>query len=164
MMVFMVDVDFSKGLVLFRLVKSEKSISYFTLQRNEGYKNLQKFPFKIKKITTIQADPNEWHNIGDFHLWLERTFSSYDDGLYYLLAFRSSLRWVKRGHKKYQKVRPFEPFCKFLIKSSSVEMPDDFRKSARTGKTYRIFLLLKQEDEREEMLRQLKPHRRIFRR
>jgi hypothetical protein len=164
-MVVKMGVDLSKGLLLMKLIESEKSISYFNLKRNSGFSNLQKFPWKLKKITRVES--GQWKDMGDFKSWLKDSFGGghYPEGQYYLVAFRDSLKYKKIGYKKYKKIRPFEPFAKFLIRSDGgVEMPDDFRKSARTGKMQRVYLLLKQVDEREEMMRQLKQHRKIIRR
>jgi hypothetical protein len=142
-----------------KLVQSPKSIGFFQLQRNSGFSNLQKFPWKLQRVTRVSAE--KWKNMDDFKRWLQNSFGSgrYDDGQYYLIAYRDSLKYKKVGFKRYRKFRPFEPFFKFLISGGSIEMPDNFKRSARTGKMQRVYLLLKQVDERQEMMREMKAQR-----
>jgi hypothetical protein len=154
----MPDIDFSKGLILAQLTKSPKSITTFMKDRNRGWENLEKFPWRLKRLGIYEAEP--WGNLDDFKKWLQNSFSHLDSGTYYLIGYRSSLKYKKVGYKKYKKVRPFEGVCKFLVSSGNVTIPSDFRKSRRTNKTYRIFLALSDSsDKREEMMGQLKSQR-----
>jgi hypothetical protein len=154
----MPDIDFSKGLILAQLVKSPKTVTTFMKDRNSGWSNLEKFPWRLKKLGVFQAE--QWRNLDDFKSWLQNSFSHLDSGTYYLIGYRGSLKYKKVGFKKYKKVRPYEGVCKFLVSSGNVTIPSDFQKSRRTHKTYRIFLVLSDSsDKREEAMQELKAQR-----
>ena len=122
---FDIGVQWERGLFLIKLIKIDRKIEYFKLQKNAGFINLEKFPYKFQIITRIAVDPLEWKDIKSFQGWLEQTFggSKYSDSdYYYLWGQKSSLRWVKRGEKRYQRVRPWTSFCKFSIRNGQTEL------------------------------------------
>jgi hypothetical protein len=151
-------IDTTKGLVLCKLVQSPKSIGFFQLKRNSGFSNLQKFPWRLQRLGTYETE--EWRNLDDFKKWLQNNFSHLNSGVYYLLGYQGTLRYKKVGFKKYKKVRPYTGVAKFSVDGGSVSIPNDFKKSRRTHKTYRIFLMLAdQPTQREGMMQEMKNQR-----
>lgn len=120
-----IGIQWERGLFLIKLVRIDRKIGFFQLQKNSGYSNLEKFPYRFEIVLNISVDPLEWKDIQSFQGWLEETFggSKYPDSdYYYLWGQRSSLRWVKKGEKRYQRVRPWTSFCKFSIRNGQIEL------------------------------------------
>lgn len=134
----MVNIDFSKGFMLGRLVSRPKSVSYFDKEKNSSYGNVEMFPYSLEYIKRIYPPVGLWDSLDEFKIWLSDTFRSEDDGIYYLIGWRGSTKRIKKLKRR---VRPFEPFVKFQISNGSVSIPKGFKRSKRTGKTYRVWLM-----------------------
>jgi len=150
----MVDIDLSKGLFLCKLIKSPKTIGHFKKRENVGYSNLERFPWQLKHIKRIYPE-RVWKDVQDFESWLQQKFGKYENGIYYLICYRASLshKFIGKGSdgkRKYKKIRKLEPFSKFQIQGGSVNIPKDFKRSARTNKVQRVYLLLKESNQLQE--------------
>jgi len=138
-------IDVSKGLLLARLEKSPKTITFFDKEKNSGYQNLEKFPWSLDYIKRITIPAGLWEDMDEFEKWLGDSFSHMPDGIYYLIGWRDSVRRIKWKKKKRKFVRPFEPFAKFEIRGNTVDISERFKRSKRTGRTYVVWLMLKKE-------------------
>jgi hypothetical protein len=151
-----VGISWNLGLRLIRLKRVDRKIQYFKLQKNSGYKNLERFPFIFQLLGNIDVEPMQWTSLIDFQGWLEESFGGqkYPDGQYYLWGKRSSLKYVLKwhfGHKKrYQPVRPWTSFAKFSVVDGSVEF------SIKENKGRRCLLMFKQDEINFERQRRLR--------
>lgn len=148
-----VGIDWKFGLRLVKLIKIDRKIQHFKLQKNLGYSNLEKFPFRFKLLTNIVVDPMEWKNLRDFEYWLQEQFGGgkYPDGFYYLWGRKSSLRWVKdQWGKHWGKVRPWCSFAKFLIRNGEIHF------NLKENRGRKVKLMFKEEEARIERPRKLR--------
>lgn len=148
----MPNLNFNKGIIVGKNIRSDKTITTFMIARHAGRVNLLKFPYRLLWMTRLIAPVGLWKDVDDFRMWLKDQFGHYDDGIYFLLVYRDSISRIKKGGRK-RYVRKLEPFAKFEVRGGSVEMPDSFRRSDKTNKIYRVYLLLEKKSEQSKLIK-----------
>ena len=148
----MAEIDWSKGFILVKLQRNDNEVVLTSdqLEKNSGWENLKKSPVRSVWRERYSFPEEKWQTLADFSVWLQETFHHLDDGVYALWAWRNSLRYVKRGEKTYQKVRPFEPFARFEVDGGSIIFNKDYKKAIHSNKTYAVWLMLEKEDAQGE--------------
>jgi len=144
----MASIEWSLGFILVRLQRNDNEVVLTSsqLSKNSSWENVRKSPVRGFWRERYSFPEEKWRTLAEFSYWLQETFHHLDDGVYALWAWRDSLRWVRRGEKKYQKVRPFEPFAKFEVSNGSIIFNKDHKIAIHSHKTYAVWLMLEEEE------------------
>ncbi len=145
----MILIDWSKGFVLVRFVVNDIAITSDMIAKNRGWENLKMLPVRCAWVGRYNFPENLSDILADefaFQHFLQEEFHHLSDGVYALWVWRDSLRWIKKGERRYQKVRPWAAFAKFEVQGGSILFNQDYKKNAR-GKTYKVWLIFTGEEE-----------------